>query len=213
MADVTRLDLLAALHQKLQPKVYLEIGVQYGPSLALAEKCELAVGVDPMPLIDMTSNSRPNQAIAPMTSDAFFKERWGAPPVDLAFIDGMHLAEYAIRDWLNIQKLMRPGGVIVFDDVLPYNAAIASRVQPPGDWTGDVWRCFYILQDMFAQVPYLVDTFPTGTMVLLNVEPRPSLTETYLPMWEMESITEADPPDEIINRTNVYTIEQILEMM
>ena len=214
MATVTRLDLLAALHQKLQPKVYLEVGVQFGPSLVLAEKCELAIGVDPNPLVDLTGNYRPNQQIAPMSSDEFFKHQWGAPPIDLAFIDGMHLVEYVIRDWLNIQKLMRPGGVIVFDDVLPYNAAIATRTQPPGDWTGDVWRAFYILRDQFGQEPWLVDTFPTGAMVLLDVEPRPSLTETYLPLWEFaEGVDESDPPDEIINRSNVHTINEILEML
>lgn len=212
---VSRHEFLASLHQKLNPKVYLEIGVQYGPSLALAEKCDLAIGIDPLPLIDMSANRRPNQQIAPMTSDDFFKQYWGAPPIDLAFIDGMHLVEYALRDWLNVQKLMRPGGIIVFDDVLPYNAEIATRTQPPGDWTGDVWKLFYILMQEYSEEPLLVDTTPTGTMVLLDVNPRPSLLEDEdklldaLDTWVPEMV----PFPEIINRTPAYTTEQILEML
>lgn len=209
---MTRHQFLAALHEKLKPKVYLEIGVQMGESLVLAEKADLAIGIDPFPMVDFSPNRRDNQQICPMTSDAWFKEFYGGPPIDLAFIDGMHLVEFALRDWLNVQKLMRPGGVIVFDDMLPYNAAIAARVQPPGDWTGDVWKLFYILMEEYNQEPMLVNTTPTGTMVLLNVEPRPSWLEqstAFLETW----MEEMEPNPEIITRHPAYTPEQILEMM
>lgn len=210
---MTRHEFLQALHKKLKPKVYLEIGVQLGESLRLAEDAELAIGIDPFPMVDLSPNRRDNQQIASMTSDDWFKEPYGGSPVDLAFIDGMHLVEYVIRDWLNVQKLMRPGGVIVFDDVLPYNAAIAARVMPPGgDWTGDVWKAFYILMEAYHQEPLLVDTFPTGTMVLLNVEPKPSLLEydqTFLETW----MEEMEPHPEIITRRPAYTPQQILEML
>lgn len=211
---MTRHEFLRALHEKLKPKVYLEIGVQYGSSLVLAEGAEMAVGVDPEPLISMSANQRPNQQIFTMTSDDFFEKRsFVLPPVDLAFIDGMHLVEYAFRDWLNVQKVMRSGGVIVFDDVLPYNSAIADRVQPPGDWTGDVWKLYYILQD---QNPVLVDTFPTGAMVLLDVQPMPSLLDD----WENISghdggywTEDESVPGPILNRTKAVQPNEILEAM
>ena len=210
---MTRHEFLQALHKKLKPKVYLETGVQLGESLRLAEDAELAIGIDPFPMVDLSPNRRDNQQIAPMESDDWFKEFYGGPPVDFAFIDGMHLVEYALRDWLNIQKMMRPGGIIVFDDVLPYNAAIAARQMPPGgDWTGDVWKVFYILVEEYHQEPMLVDTFPTGTMVLLNVEPRPSYLEYdqgFLSSW----MEELEPHPEIIARSSAYTAAQILEML
>ena len=209
---MTRHQFLQALHAKLQPKVYLEIGVQLGESLRLAEGAEMAIGVDPQPLLDMSTNQRPNQIVYYMTSDDFFVSGLQFPPVDLAFIDGMHLVEYSLRDWLNVQKHMAPGGVIVFDDMLPYNAAIARRIQPPGDWTGDVWKLFYILAVEYGQEPLLVDTTPTGTMVLLGVEPRPSLLDVkqdFLDLW----MVEMSPRPEIIDRAPAYTVEQILEML
>lgn len=208
---MSRHEFLASLHELLQPRVYLEIGVQTGASLVLAERAEMAVGVDPEPLISMSPNQRPNQIIYNMTSDAFFASGLGLPPVDLAFIDGMHLVEYAFRDFLNVQKLMRPGGVIVFDDVLPYNSAIADRVQPPGgDWTGDVWKLWYVLRGLGVGLePTLVDTWPTGTMVLMDVEPSPSLLELGTPSdyW-----TEDEPvPGPILRRDNAVHPSVILE--
>lgn len=208
----TRYEFLAMLHKELQPKVYLEIGVQYGASLVQAEGADVAVGVDPAPLIEFTANNRGNQQVFTMTSDDFFEQRaFILPPVDLAFIDGMHLVEFALRDFINVQKYMAPGGVIVFDDVLPYNSAIADRVQPPGDWTGDVWKLYYILREgLFHLEPLLVDTFPTGAMVLLDVEP--SLTMEYPPDSYMEEWMQDCPvPGPILNRVNSFKPEQILE--
>lgn len=212
MGAMTRHELLFALHQRLKPKVYLEIGIQFGSSLVLAEHAEMAVGVDPDPLIGMSPNQRPNQRVFSMTSDDFFEKRaFVLPPVDLAFIDGMHLVEYALRDFVNVQKFMRPGGVIVFDDVLPYNSPIAERVQPPGgDWTGDVWKLYYILTELYRIEPLPVDTWPTGTMVLLNVDPRPSLEyppDLYMAEW----IEDCSVPGPVLNRTIAVQPDEILE--
>ena len=52
---------------------------------------------------------------------------FGGVPVDLAFIDGMHLSEFALRDFINIEPFMADTGVIVIDDVLPRNGLEAAR--------------------------------------------------------------------------------------
>jgi hypothetical protein len=174
----------------------------------------VAIGVDPVPLVSLSSNHRPNQSIFAMTSDDFFEKRaFVLPPVDLAFIDGMHLVEYALRDFVNVQKFMRPGSVIVFDDVLPYNSPIAERIEPPGgDWTGDVWKLYYILTELYRLEPLPVDTWPTGTMVLLNVDPRPSLEyppDSYMAEW----IEDAAVRGEVLNRTIAVPPNEILEKL
>lgn len=214
MGDITRYQFLHALHEKLKPEAYLEIGVQFGASLALASGAETAIGIDPEPLVTLSPNQRPNQAIFAMTSDKFFEARhFVLPPIDLAFIDGMHLVEYVIRDYVNTQKFMRPNGVIVFDDVLPYNSAIADRVQPPGgDWTGDVWKAYYILLEYFRLEPYMVDTWPTGTMILMNVDPSPSLElppEEYLQEW----MEDTPVPGPILRRDMALSVDVILETL
>lgn len=164
---MTRHEFLAALHELLKPKVYLEVGVQHGTSLALAVHSDLACGIDPEPLVQATGN----QVIFMMTSNYFFQHRWWTVPgsTDLAFIDGSHLFEDALQDFLNIERHMGANSVLVFDDVLPYSQAIAERVQPPGDWTGDVWKLIDIL---FMYRPNLmvipVDTSPTGTLAVFG---------------------------------------------
>jgi len=167
---MTKHEFLAALHALLQPRGYLEIGVQTGASLSLAS-CP-AIGIDPYPLVQ----AQGQQQIFPMTSDDFFfsdnqvrQILADFPPIDLVFIDGMHLFEFALRDYLNVERYANPKTVIVFDDVLPYNEAIAEREQPPGDWTGDVWKVVEILSDLRFDLEHrLVDVWSTGAFVVWN---------------------------------------------
>ena len=216
---VSRHEFLAALHRALKPRIYLEIGVQFGQSLVLAEAAEVAYGIDPEPLLfGAPQNQLPNQRVHAMTSDQFFAEQYLTEPIDLAFIDGSHLMEDATCDFVNVQRRMRPGGVIVFDDVLPYSNEIAAREQPPGDWTGDVWKCYFLLTEMYesaliASKPILVDTWPTGTMVLLNVEPALSLPGRFLNKEDLrQTFEEAGPvPTMILHRTNAVHPNEILE--
>jgi len=217
--DVSRHEFLSSLHELLQPKVYLEIGVQYGHSLVLAEKAQVAYGIDPDPLLFAApQNQRGNQRVHTMTSDEFFQGMYLTEPIDLAFIDGSHLVEDAMMDWANVQRRMRPGGVIVFDDVLPYNQAIAAREQPPGDWTGDVWKSFYILHETYtaaliSERPILVDTWPTGSMVLLNVEPKLSLPSRFYNKEYVRTFfaQDLDVPGKILQRTTAVTVIEVLE--
>lgn len=174
---MTRHEFLAALHELLRPPTYLEVGVQHGTSLNLAVHSEMAIGVDPNPLIQATGN----QVIAPMTSDEFFDSyaawseyhpRLEDTGIDMAFIDGMHLFEYALRDFCNIERYCHPGSVVVFDDVFPRNEWEARRLAPGdpvlGDWTGDVWKIIPALDSYHpgGLTIYPVDTQPTGTLVV-----------------------------------------------
>jgi hypothetical protein len=169
----------------LQPKVYLEIGVQHGWSLQLSN-AEKTIGIDPRPLIE----AKGNQQIYKMTSDDFF-DKWGYQEhplsIDLAFIDGMHLVEYALRDFANIEKYSHDRSVIVFDDVLPTTVEMAAREQCPGDWTGDVWRVYDILRERRPNlVLLLVDTQPTGVLVVLRPDPDmgPKLMRAFEYAWD-----------------------------
>jgi len=175
-----RHDFLHELHKLLRPATYLEIGVQTGRSLAQAIPPTFAIGVDPEPQISVPISV--SHQILPMTSDVFFErtalaaghEILGLSPVDLAFIDGMHLVEYALRDFINVERLARPDGrtVVVFDDVLPYSADIAGREPLAGDWAGDVWKTIQILERHRPDLDLiLVNVAPTGALVVLGLDP------------------------------------------
>lgn len=169
----TRHQFLAMLHETLKPRGYLEVGVFSGDSLRLVARNTLAIGIDPNP--HLHGHFPGSTHVFKMTSDEFFA---GTGPrilvdtrLDLAFIDGMHLMEFALRDFMNIEKLANPRTVVVFDDVLPRNQHEATREQCPGDWTGDVWKVPRILSLLRRDLTViLVDTEPTGTAVVLGLD-------------------------------------------
>ncbi|MBR9925670.1 MAG: class I SAM-dependent methyltransferase [Gammaproteobacteria bacterium] len=170
-------EVLGWLHKNLNPKLYFEIGVESGKSLLLA-KCK-AIGVDPMPKPNVIIKE--NHKILKMTSDYFFgsgcKEFEGLNP-DLSFIDGMHLFEYVLRDFINTEKKSKKNSVIVVDDIFPGSKAQAERERRTRAWTGDVWKLAYVLMDQRKDLEiYFIDAHPTGLMVIKNLNPNNELLE------------------------------------
>ena len=112
--------LLRGLHEVLQPRTYFEIGVRNGLSLELSRAQSVAVD----PFYNLTREVRCDVHLVRTTSDEFFNRRhpfahFAGQPVDLAFIDGMHLSEFALRDFINTEKFCHAGSVVVFDDSRP----------------------------------------------------------------------------------------------
>lgn len=212
---VGRYEFLDQLHRLLKPRGYLEIGVQYGGSLALAQ-CP-ALGIDPTPMVTPGTVGAETQVFVG-ASDFYFshyKPRMLPQFIDLAFIDGMHLSEFALRDFMNVERVSHSGTVIVFDDVLPYSEAIAAREQPPGDWTGDVWRVIDVLTLYRKDLRMLqVDTFPTGSLVVFDVNPNSVvLNEQYEAIYTL--LTERTPPvpESILTRRNAISVSDTLETL
>lgn len=206
----TRHEFLTEVQKVVAPSVYLEVGVNTGLSLATAADARFAIGVDPAPLVTASGN----QEIFKMTSDEYF-EKYGGPEhrvIDLAFIDGMHLVEYAMRDFINIERHAWAGTIVIFDDVLPYTDSIANRVQPPGDWTGDVWKVGSFIRA--AQYLYAwVDTTPTGTLVVGGLHPGGNPYWNYTTVQESITLAAEDDkpvPESILNRTVAVTPDRAL---
>lgn len=210
----TRHEFLTQLHKLLKPKTYLEIGVQHGWSLDLAHAAEVAIGVDPQPLVP----EKGNQAIYPISSDDFFGDLGPQiPPIDFAFIDGMHLFEYALRDFMGVLPYLHSRSVVVFDDVLPRNQEEAARIQCPGDWTGDVWKLGATLPKYRPDLIFhLANTTPTGTMVVYGFGRtkyqfvQGSLDRVYESLVHTWS-GDRPVPHDVINRTYAWDPDRILE--
>jgi hypothetical protein len=170
---------LRALHEVVQPRTYFEIGVHRGMSLTRSRVP--SVGVDPAFLVDRELHCDVHLVRA--TSDEFFARRHpfahftgreSGPVVDLAFIDGMHLAEYCLRDFVNTEKWCRPGSVIVIDDMLPRTAEEAGRGREDeeGAWAGDVYKVTAALRSVRPDlVVHEVDTEGTGVVMVLLPDP------------------------------------------
>lgn len=177
-----RHDFLRALHEVYQPRTYFEIGVQRGRSLALSRVPTVAVD----PAFTVISEIHCDVQLVKATSDDFFRRdnpfaHLGGAPVDLAFIDGMHLFEFALRDFINVERYMDWTSVIVFDDVLPREVEEAARDRRTRAWTGDVYKILPVLQRYRPDLAVIaLDTEPTGTLVVLGADPgNKVLAEKY----------------------------------
>jgi hypothetical protein len=192
--SMERHEFLRQLHRLVAPRNYLEIGVQTGVSLSLSRVP--TIGVDPA--FAITKPLRCDLQLVKATSDEFFAGpdpirhlRSGRNPLrnlrrgrpmfdhyrggtrlDLAFIDGMHLFEYALRDFMNVERYADWWSVIALDDMLPRDVDEAARDRHTSDWTGDVYKLMATLvryrPDLFA---IQVDTQPTGVLLVFGADP------------------------------------------
>jgi hypothetical protein len=205
---------LRRLHEILAPRCYLEIGVRFGDSLSLSQ-CP-SLGIDPNFRIDKELHTEVQ--LFKTTSDEYFSRDDPLAPVhgqpfDLAFIDGLHIFEFSLRDLINAERYSRPRSVIVFDDILPRSVAEASRVPTGGSWTGDIYHMIPVLERYREDLlVVLVDIAPTGLMLLLNLDPTNSaLTDNYDEI--LAEFRHPDPqpvPPEVLQRVYVQPPERVL---
>jgi hypothetical protein len=205
---------LSAVHDLVAPREYLEIGIRNGHSLALA-KCH-AVGIDPAYWV--TAEFDGPVSLFRTTSDEYFARPdplacTGGRPFDLAFLDGLHLFEFAFRDFVHTEQNSTPTSVIVFDDVLPRTNDEAARQRHTSAWTGDVFRMIEVLDRFRPEVSaILVDTRPTGLMIVVGLDPADTvLADNYDAI--MADHRRPDPqevPRELLERTTVQSAERVL---
>jgi hypothetical protein len=206
---------LAELHRRLAPRAYLEVGIRNGGSLAQA-RCR-SVGIDPAYAITYELDT--DVALFRTTSDEYFARPdplapTGGTPFDLTFIDGLHLFEYAFRDFVNAERYSSPRGVIVFDDVLPRSIDEAARQRHTDGWTGDVYGMLEVLARYRPDLVVIpVGTLPTGLLVVTGLNPA----DTTLPDHFDEILAEFRRPDPqpvpplLLDRLTVMPPRRLLE--
>lgn len=169
---------LSEIEARTRPEWYLEIGSRSGTSIS-HRTCNF-VAVDPEFAVTAPVFNRSRQMhFFQMTSDDFFSGNYlaklGIRP-DLAFIDGMHLFEFALRDFMNAEAAMERDGVICLHDICPYDHAMSARDpasgDSPGAWTGDVWKVVAILRDLRPDLQLdVLSAHSTGLACVTRLDP------------------------------------------
>jgi len=208
------LDFLRQGHELLAPPTYLEIGVRNGDSLALARSA--SIGIDPA--YRLRAMPPPDTKLFRQTSDDYFERpdplvTLGGRPVAFSFIDGMHLAEFALRDFLNVERHAHWTGVVVFDDILPHDVDMAARDRHTLTWTGDVYKLLAVFAEHRPDLICLrIGTDPTGLLMVIGLDPANRVLSDRL-----EAITEAlvrpdpqDVPADVLERRGVVEPEAVL---
>lgn len=204
---MNRVEFLAALHQHLKPRGYMEIGIGAGETLRLAS-CP-TLGIDPH--ITLTYPRPDHVTLVDSTSDEFFAEgaaRLIPQPLDLAFVNGIHLREFALRDLRNLERYANPRTVVVMDGPLPRSQVDGARRPSSGDWVGDVWQVHPILAMHRGDLRLtLVDTQPAGLLLIQGLDPsRAGWSQVPLPAV----VQSGEVPDEVLARAYALAPELAL---
>ncbi len=192
---------LREIHNVLKPKLYLEIGIRDGYSLICANSKTNVIGIDPNPIIAYELSSKTK--IFKETSDDFFKnhdiEQMYKQKIDLAFIDGMHLFDFVLRDFINVEKHSRKDSVILLHDTMPIDAPSATRISTEESlnyWTGDVYKIVLILKEYRPDLKiYNFDVPKSGLCIVKNLNPDSTVLQ--------------DKYDEIMKKYMDYSFEYI----
>jgi len=173
--------ILARIHEHLKPATYLEIGIHQGLSFEIVMPETLALGVDPNPRLRKPPG--PRRRVFAQTSDEFFEKcdvisELGGKTLDLAFIDGMHQMEFALRDFINVEKYCFADSIILIHDVYPMDAMSAARERASWFWSGDIWRLILILKKYRPDLAVnVIAARPTGLGIVQNLDPHSHVLE------------------------------------
>jgi glycosyltransferase involved in cell wall biosynthesis len=181
------------LYDLLGPTTALEIGIYEGQSLALHRPPTVTIGVDPVPLV-----RRPLRAethIFPQTSDDFFASGrlgtlLGETPLSVGFIDGLHVFEQALRDFINIEAHCGPDSTILIHDTVPLDEPTQRREQATQFHTGDVWRTILCLKKYRPDLQvFTIATPPTGLTVVTHLDARSRVLKTHYDQYVTEFLS------------------------
>jgi hypothetical protein len=177
--------LLERLHERLRPRTYVEIGVHMGRSLGRVRPGTTSIGIDPNPRVEDPAVEEASR-IFRVTSDRFFRRHdlrseLGGLPVDFAFIDGMHLFEFALRDFINLERNCSEQSVIMLHDCYPSERVHAERERQTVAWCGDVWKLIPCLREQRPDLNVAaIDVRPAGMGIITGLDPGSSvLSDSY----------------------------------
>jgi hypothetical protein len=179
------LRVLAHVHAWLHPATYVEVGVARGASLRLLQPDTWAIGIDPAPRIAPALLGSRRRVVA-ATSDEFFARHdlgaeLGGRRLNMAFIDGMHHFEFALRDLMNLEPYCTPDSVIFVHDCYPIDARTAAREQVTDFWSGDVWRLIVLLKRHRPDLAvYTLGVPPTGLGLITRLDPGSTVIREHL---------------------------------
>jgi hypothetical protein len=213
---------LAAIHRRLMPRSYLEVGVDDGSSLEDVLPTTRCVGVDPAPRCD--GSVHPHLVMVEQTSDDYFRTQRpedlvGRGHYDLVFIDGMHLFEFALRDFANAERQCSRTSVILAHDCVPFDARTSTRKRETGFWSGDVWKLIPALRKYRPDLTIdVIDVAPTGLAVIRGLDPRsetlaaemPRILAEFLPLSFDAYVKKNATAEDVLGRLHLSALQTVL---
>jgi len=166
---------LERLYDALAPETVIDVGVFQGASLALVRPPTVAIGIDPNPTVVFPLKAQTH--IFAETSDEFFEQGrakglLAGRPLSVGFIDGLHLYEQALRDFIGLEALCGPHSVLMLHDTVPLDEPTQARTRETVFHTGDVWKVVLCLKHYRPDLDvFTIATAPTGLTLVTGLDP------------------------------------------
>ena len=107
--------------------------------------------------------------------------------MELAFIDGLHLFEQVLHDFVNLERYSTAETVIILHDCLPLNQVTAARERTTDFYCGDVWKATLALRRRRPDLDMvIVPTAPTGLCLVRGLDSDNRRFPEELPQIETE---------------------------
>jgi hypothetical protein len=96
--------------------------------------------------------------------------------------DGLHLFEYVLRDFMNVERSLKTNSVLLLDECIPIDAHICRRrvedqtlageSAHPDWWAGDVWKAVVALKNVRPDLRIQAfNAAPNGLVAITNFNP------------------------------------------
>ena len=177
-SDMHYYTFLKTLHER-RYNTYFEIGSRTGESISLSNSP--SVGIDPyFSLTHCPITNKEFCLLFQESADDFFAksiQKFSALQCELAFIDGMHFFEFALRDFINLSKIASHKPLFLFHDCMPFSFEMTTRdfksIAMGMPWTGDIWKLIPILIDEgFFKHLNVLDCADTGMLTIFNPDQK-----------------------------------------
>jgi hypothetical protein len=195
------LAVLAELHETLNPRFYLEIGVANGSTLALA-KCK-AIGIDPIPQERIPLG--PNVHHITASSEEFFANQadiWlRSQPLDFALIAGLPLVDHVLRSLIALEPYAQRSTLIAVPGIFPNTAESATRHRTETAWLGDLWKLPALLRQYRSDLQLLqLDIEPAGLLLIAKLDPNNKALMVQRSEYAAQIQNANPPPQAILSR-------------
>ena len=102
-------------------------------------------------------------------------------PLALAFIDGLHVFQQSLKDFMHVETLCGPRSVVLIHDTVPLDEPTQRPDRQRKFYTGDVWKTVLCLKHYRPDLDiFTIATPPTGLTVVTGLDPTSRvLTDRY----------------------------------
>lgn len=166
--------LIALLHATLHPDVFFYSTNEVRDNVNFGTSRSIIVSSDAAKAIEL----RDGVTIHCCTPDKFFATYeisglTGGRAIDFSVIDGQHLFEHVLRQFINLERSSHPGSVIAIPNVFPQTLKMAQREPQDDGWAGDVYGMILALRTHRPDLTLMaVDVGSTGMLLVTSLDPR-----------------------------------------